>query len=122
MVHAASLRRCSMPWKESRVMDQRARFIREWDSGQRSVSELCDEYGISRTVGYKWIRRFQEDGVEGLRDRSRRPRASPQATPPEMIEHIVAVRMKHPTWGGRKIARILERQGLSDVPGASTVD
>jgi len=86
-----------MPWKESRVMDQRARFIREWASAQRSVAELCDEYGISRTVGYKWIRRFREDGVEGLRDRSRRPLSSPNATSAAMIEHIVAMRMKHPS-------------------------
>jgi len=111
-----------MPWKESRVMDQRARFIREWESAQRSVAELCDEYGISRTVGYKWIRRFREDGVEGLRDRSRRPLSSPNATSAAMIEHIVAMRMKHPSWGGRKIARTLVRQGVRSVPQPSTVD
>jgi transposase InsO family protein len=39
-----------------------------------------------------------------------------------MIEHIVAVRMKHPTWGGRKIARTLVRQGLRTVPQPSTID
>jgi len=111
-----------MPWKESRVMDERARFIREWEDGRRSVTDLCDEYGISRTVAYKWIRRFEEDGVDGLRDRSRRPLSSPNATSAEMIEHVVAVRMKHPTWGGRKIARTLVRQGLRTVPQASTID
>jgi transposase InsO family protein len=103
-------------------MDQRARFVREWEGGQRPVTDLCAEYGISRTVGYKWIRRFQEDGIEGLRNRSRRPLSSPTATPAEMIEHIVAVRMKHPSWGGRKIGRTLVRQGLRAVPQPSTID
>lgn len=111
-----------MPWKESRVMDQRARFIREWEGGERAVTDLCAEYGVSRTVGYKWIRRFQATGIDGLRDHSRRPRSSPTATSAEMIEHIVAVRMKHPSWGGRKLARILMRQHRRAVPSPSTID
>jgi transposase InsO family protein len=103
-------------------MDQRARFIREWECAQRPVSDLCAEYGVSRTIGYKWIRRFEEDGIEGLRDRSRRPRSSPNATSAEMIEHIVAVRLKHPSWGGRKIAATLIRHGRRAVPRPSTID
>lgn len=111
-----------MPWKEARVMDQRDRFIREWENSTRPVTELCDEYGISRTVGYKWIGRYEEDGVEGLQDRSRRPLSSPNAVPTAMIDRIVAVRMRHPSWGGRKIGSTLERQGVRGVPVPSTID
>lgn len=111
-----------MPWKEYRVMDQRARFILEWGEGTRSVTELCDEYGISRTAAYKWIGRYEEDGIEGLGDRSRRPLTSPNKVGAQMVERIVAVRMAHPSWGGRKIAWTLEQQGCKDVPEASTVD
>lgn len=103
-------------------MDERARFIREWDNGLRSVTDLCDEYGISRPTAYKWIQRFEEDGLEGLRDRSRRPLSVPNATSAEMIESIVAVRMKYRTWGGRKIARVLKREGLKNIPVPSTID
>ena len=52
-----------MPWKECSVMDERLQF----------VAELCREFGISRKTGYKIFDRYQECGVQGLTDRSRRP-------------------------------------------------
>jgi hypothetical protein len=55
-----------MPWKECSVMDERLQF----------VTELCREFGISRKIGYKIFDRYQECGVEGLTDRSRRPCAA----------------------------------------------
>jgi hypothetical protein len=55
-----------MPWKKCSVMDERLRF----------VAELCREFGISRKTGYKIFDRYQECGVEGLTDRSRRPYAA----------------------------------------------
>jgi len=103
-------------------MDQRARFIGEWGRSRRSVTELCEEYGISRTAAYKWIRRYEEDGIAGLRDLSRRPVNSPTKIGPGMVERIVAVRMAHPSWGGRKIAWTLEQQDSRPVPDPSSVD
>jgi len=52
-----------MPWKQCSVMDERLQF----------VAELCREFGISRKTGYKIFDRYQECGVQGLTDRSRRP-------------------------------------------------
>ena len=52
-----------MPWKECSVMDERLQF----------VAELYREFGISRKTGYKIFDRYQECGVQGLTDRSRRP-------------------------------------------------
>ena len=112
-----------MPWRETCVMDERDRFIREWNvQPYRSVVELCDEFGISRKTAYKWIGRYEEDGIEGLKDRSRRPWSSPNAISADMIHRIVAVRQRHPSWGGRKIVSALEREGVLDVPVPSTAD
>lgn len=33
--------------------------------------ELCERYGVSRKTGYKWIARYEDEGLDGLRDRSR---------------------------------------------------
>lgn len=67
-------------------------------------------YGISRKTGYKWVDRYVEEGVTGLVDRLRRPKRSPQTTPSEEEQRLLAVRQKHPTWGGSKILAWLQRQ------------
>jgi integrase len=51
-----------MPWMETNAMDQRRRFVLDYESGQWSMSELCERYGITRPTGYKWVERVQEEG------------------------------------------------------------
>ncbi len=43
-------------------MDQRIRFIREYLEEDRFFSELCQEFGISRKTGYKWVERYLSEG------------------------------------------------------------
>jgi transposase InsO family protein len=88
--------------------------------GGISFRELCRRFGISAPAGYKWLRRWEEEGEAGLWDRSRRPRRSPTRTPAELEEQVVELRRRHPRWGGRKIAAALRRQGLA-APAPSTV-
>jgi putative transposase len=103
-------------------MDERARFIRDWERDDLSFTELCEHYGISRTIGYKWLARYEAHGVEGLKDQSRRPHCSPNRTPAELVERVLEIRRKHPTWGGWKIVGVLQRQGCRQIPGSSTID
>ncbi len=63
-----------MPWRERDAVELRKQFIREVLRGEESMTLLCEEFGVSRATGYKWLRRFREEGVAGLRDRSRAPR------------------------------------------------
>ena len=58
----------------------------------RPVAHVAAEMGISRPTAYKWWRRWQDDGVEGLVDRSSRPRSCPHQTPPEVEAAIVELR------------------------------
>ena len=37
------------------------------------MSELCRRIGISRKIGYTWLRRYLKDGDQGLVDLSKRP-------------------------------------------------
>ena len=60
-----------MPWIERQVKMLREEFIRRSLEEDRNISALCEEYGISRKTGYKWIKRYQEDGC--LEDRSKKP-------------------------------------------------
>ena len=70
-----------MPWRESCAMDERMRFIVDHLSGEWTMSELCDRYGISRQTGYKWVGRYRAEGAAGLVDRSRAAKAHGRATP-----------------------------------------
>lgn len=99
-----------MPWRESSLMDQRLQFIAEYILEVFSMTELCVRYGISRKTGYKWVTRYVAEGPTGLLERSRRPHHSPRATPPEMVEALVAARRRHPDWGAKKLLPILAAQ------------
>ena len=110
-----------MPWKEQTLVSLRLEFVKQALMNDTNLSQLCREYGISRKTGYKWLRRYLEEGPEGLLDRSRCPHHSPQRTPPEVEQQVLQVRDKHPAWGGRKIRKRLERLGAEPVPPASTI-
>ena len=58
-----------------------------------SVAEFCRREGITRQTFYEYQRRYQRDGLEGLVPRSRRPRSSPSATPPQLVEAVISKRV-----------------------------
>lgn len=110
-----------MPWKEVSVMSQREHFYNLWQQQSQPISQLCRLFGVSRKTGYKWIRRGRQGGTDALRDRSRRPRHSRNKTPEPIEQTVIALRQQHPTWGGRKLKRALENQGVTGIPAASTI-
>lgn len=52
----------------------------------------CRYRGITRQCFYQWRRRYQAEGLEGLRHRSHKPHTSPRATPAAVVEKIVHLR------------------------------
>ncbi len=110
-----------MPWRSSSVSQQRLEFVRLAESGCVSFAELCRRFGIKRDTGYKWLSRYQIEGVAGLADRSRRPKSAPNRTDVAVEALVCRVRRSHPAWGGRKIRGFLLRQGHRGVPAASTI-
>jgi transposase len=102
-------------------MSQKREFIEKATLSGANVSALCEEYGISRQTGHKWLRRYREKGPLGLVDASRRPRSSPLATAEDIVVGIVRLRECHPSWGAQKIAGILAREIGDDGPSRSTV-
>lgn len=114
-----------MPWKES-PMQQRAELIVLAGVEGANLSAVCERLGISRKTAYKWLARARAG--EGLEDRSRRPHASPGRTPGPVEEAVLRAREEHPAWGGRKLRRLLLRDGGGvggvggvGAPSASTV-
>lgn len=111
-----------MAWKEMCVMDERMKFVSDFLRDEWNMSELCRRYEISRRVGYKWLARYHEFGVEGLKDRSRAPLSHPGAIDTAIIERVVAEKRKHIHWGPKKILRRMQRTDPdSHWPVASTI-
>ena len=108
-----------MGWEGVTVMDQRVRFIAEYLKGYFSFSELCLEFSISRKTGYKWVERYEQEGPAGLSDRSRRPHSCPHEINNVFIEALMRARMKHPSWGPKKLLEIIAPH-YKDLPAIST--
>ena len=110
-----------MPWIESTQMS-RFRFIADFESCLYTMTELCERHGISRKTGYKWAQRYATQGEDSLEDRSRAPLHSPRQTPAKVVEQLVGLRRKHPTWGPRKLlAWLAKHEPAQQWPAASTI-
>jgi len=111
-----------MPWEETCVMDERMAFIVDWRRKAMTIAALCRYYGVSRKTAYKWIGRYESDGVEGLKDRSRAPHHHPNAVGEAEEAAIVAVRAKHPSWGPKKIkAWLMSHRPRTSWPAQSVI-
>ena len=111
-----------MPWKECSVMDERMRFVVRLKDGE-SMTSLCQELGISRKTGYKILERYEQCGLLGLTDRSRKPIRYANQLPPQIEAEIVTLKREKPHWGARKIREKLLRKLPHEVkvPARSTI-
>src|SRR6201987_1749179 len=111
-----------MPWKESSVMDERMRFVVRLKDGE-TMAPLRREFGISRKTGYKMFDGYEQCGLEGLSDRTRRPFRYANQFPEQVEAAIVSAKREKPHWGARKIReRLLRRLPHAiKIPAASTI-
>ena len=111
-----------MGWTETCAVDERMRFVLAVEKHEASMAAVCQQFGVSRKTGYKWLGRYEEAGPEGLRDHSRAPLNHPHEIADEIAERCLEVRRAHPTWGPLKVRAFLERQAPRvDWPAPSTI-
>ena len=112
-----------MPWKESTIMEQKIEFICEWRTGKYTITELCKCFDISRPTAYKIISRFENEGYEGLRELSRKPREPhPNATNEKVVERILCLKEKYKLWGAKKLHTLLYKDFPDEIiPSVLTV-
>ncbi len=110
-----------MPWKECNVMDERVKFVARLLEGEK-MAVLCREFDISRKTGYKILERYEDTGLKGLTDRSRRPYRHANQLPFQIEALIVRLKHEKPIWGAPKIMELLARR-YPDVhrPAISTI-
>ena len=88
-----------------------------------SMSEVCRQFGISRKTGYKWLRRYEAEGLAGLANRSCCPHKHPLAVSGETVLSVIRLRQAHPFWGPKKLRQLLLREGVlpGSLPSESTI-
>jgi len=59
-----------------------------------------------------WKQRYQQAGLAGIAEQSRRPHRSPSRTTSELEQRVVEVRQRYPDWGARKLQVLLAREGV----------
>lgn len=108
-----------MPWKKADVMEQRIEFVLRASRRNEPFGELCAEFGIHRSTGYRWMKRFAAVGsVLELKERSRRPKRSPHKAAEDVEQRVLALREQH-GWGARKLQVLLRREGT--LLGSATI-
>lgn len=100
-----------MPWESAEEVEkQRARFVLERSRGEESMAESCRRVGISRRVGYKWLERYEQEGPQGLVDRSKAAKRHPNRIAGDVVKKVIELRGEHPLWGAPKLRRIFEQR------------
>lgn len=108
-----------MAWKDVTAMSQREEFVVLASAEGANVSALCGRFGVSRKTGYKWLARYAAEGSAGLVDQSRRPWVPAGQTSVAWEQRVLAMRVAHPAWGGRKLRRRLLDLRVAEVPAAN---
>jgi transposase InsO family protein len=96
---------------ETKIARQRLSVL-ELANALGNVSEACRRRGISRTTFYEYKQRFEESGLEGLKDLPPIPKSHPFTTPPEVVERIVTISLLHPARGCNFISDELRKEGI----------
>jgi putative transposase len=111
-----------MPWQGVCPMELRMGLVNALIADEDNMTALCEEYGVSRKTGYKWLNRFRAKGPAGLAERSRAPHTMPWAISQAQAEAIIGLRRQHPSWGPKKLrAKLLAHAPTQPWPALSTI-
>jgi transposase InsO family protein len=98
--------------REMSVAEQRYQAVLAVVGEGRTVTEVAGRWGVSRQTLHAWLARYEAEGLEGLADRSHRPRSCPHQMPGEVAAGVLELRRAHPGWGPRRLVVELARRGV----------
>jgi transposase len=107
--------------RELSVVEQRYQAVLAVIAGGETVSDTADRWQVDRSRLHRWLARYEDGGLEGLADRSHRPRSCPHQMPGEFEAAVLEARRDHPAWGPRRICHELARRGVEPAPSESAV-
>lgn len=106
---------------ELSVVEQRYQAVMEVLQDGLKVTDVAERYEVSRQIVHRWIRRYEQAGLNGLADRSHRPRSCAHQISAEVEAAICELRRLHQDWGPTTLLDKLERRGVAPLPSRSSI-
>src|SRR3954469_23478529 len=110
--------------RELSVAEQRYRAVLAVISDGETVTEVAARFEVSRQSVHEWLAKYEAGGLEGLADRSHRPRGCPHQMGSVVEVAVVELRRAHPAWGPRRLHYELAKRELVEgdqVPSESAI-
>jgi len=93
-------------------MEERIKFVILANQASLNFSDLCNDFGISRPTGYRWVNRYHTTGsLSTLAEHSRAPHHIANKTSPANERYVIKLRQKY-GWGAKKIRVLMLRDGV----------
>lgn len=105
---------------ELNLVEQRYKAVLEVLDGA-NVTDVAKRNGVSRQTVHTWLRRYANEGLGSLADRSTRPGHSPNQMAPVVEAKVVEMRRAHPGFGPRTILGRLRDAGVEPLPSRSAI-
>jgi transposase InsO family protein len=105
--------------RELSVAEQRYQAVLAVISDGLSISQVASKHGVSRQTLHSWLARYEQEGLEGLIDRSHRPASCPHQMPAAVEAALLELRRSRPYWGPKRLVFELAKRKVSPVPSES---
>lgn len=112
-----------VPWENSSKQTERERFVKAVLAKEDHFTKLCQRYGVSRSSGYRALRRFGANGGAGLAEGVLgRKLGAVSARRSRWQAEVLAARKRHPSWGPKKLRWLLASEHLrAKLPSLRTL-
>ena len=102
-------------------MEQRYQAVLAVIADGRGVGEVAAQFGVSRQSVHSRLRRYEDHGLEGLANRSHKPKSIPHQMPAHVEATVLELRREHRAWGPRRLVYELLKRGVVPVPSETGV-
>ena len=103
-------------WKTECLTEQAKYRIKDfdwWRAHGKNASLGARHFGLGRMTLYRWLQRFQKQGITGFNESSRRPKNLRKPTTPWIVvQRTVELRQTYPAWSKHKIEALPRREGV----------
>jgi transposase InsO family protein len=107
--------------RELSVVEQRYQAVLAVISDGETVTDVAARFGVRRQTVHEWLARYEGGGLDGLVDRSHRPRSCPHQMASVAEVAVLELRRSHPSWGPRRLHFELARRELEPLPSESAI-
>ena len=89
-------------------------MIIESERSGKTISDVCTAFGVSRETWYKWKRRYDTSGIDGLKNQSRKPHNIKNVKVTKELEKIILQLRLNNRFGPMRIRfRLKRKYGVS---------